>query len=245
MLDPGGGVESWLRVVWLSGKTTVSEVVDGVLAQLVERLVRNEKVRSSSLLGSTILHPEYNGKPGRKLPSRSTKTPAIAFGISFAKKEIQTAMKSKSSPWKMILLVGLVTLVGYVMVFSWVENRRRKNGPWEFIFTQSDNSPALLVNHAKLGLTNIMIVFRDAIAPTNEPQTIQFKHGQVAPFDLPFGKCVFLDTLFLPGSVTCEMFGHEIQFLPRTMTIDRVERPWQTGEKILLTNQPSATLPAN
>src|SRR6266850_8512632 len=27
---------------------------DGVLAQLVERLVRNEKVRSSSLLGSTI-----------------------------------------------------------------------------------------------------------------------------------------------------------------------------------------------
>ena len=29
--------------------------MDGVLAQLVERLVRNEKVRSSSLLGSTIL----------------------------------------------------------------------------------------------------------------------------------------------------------------------------------------------
>jgi hypothetical protein len=28
--------------------------MDGVLAQLVERLVRNEKVRSSSLLGSTI-----------------------------------------------------------------------------------------------------------------------------------------------------------------------------------------------
>jgi hypothetical protein len=29
------------------------ELVVGVLAQLVERLVRNEKVRSSSLLGST------------------------------------------------------------------------------------------------------------------------------------------------------------------------------------------------
>jgi hypothetical protein len=31
--------------------------VAGVLAQLVERLVRNEKVRSSSLLGSTSHHP--------------------------------------------------------------------------------------------------------------------------------------------------------------------------------------------
>ena len=33
--------------------------MDGVLAQLVERLVRNEKVRSSSLLGST--NPETFG----------------------------------------------------------------------------------------------------------------------------------------------------------------------------------------
>ena len=36
-------------------KMGASELVDGVLAQLVERLVRNEKVRSSSLLGSTSL----------------------------------------------------------------------------------------------------------------------------------------------------------------------------------------------
>jgi hypothetical protein len=35
-------------------KAGPSTMVDGVVAQLVERLVRNEKVRSSSLLGSTI-----------------------------------------------------------------------------------------------------------------------------------------------------------------------------------------------
>lgn len=145
----------------------------------------------------------------------------------------------------MFALVALVTLLVYVAVFSWVENKRRKNGPWEITFAQVDNSPALLVNHAKLGLTNITIVFPNAPAPTNELKTVRFRHGQIAPFDLPFGKCIFLDTLYLPGTVTCEVFGHEIQILPRTMTIDRVERPWQAGEKILLTNLPSATLPAN
>ena len=145
----------------------------------------------------------------------------------------------------MFLSVGFVTLIVYIAVFSWVENKRRMNGPWEITFTQVDNSPALLINHTKLGLTNISIIFPDAPTPTNELKTIRFQHGQIAPFDLPFGKCIFLDTLYLPGTVTCEVFGHQIQILPRTMTIDRVERPWSSGEKILLTNRPSATLPAN
>lgn len=145
----------------------------------------------------------------------------------------------------MFLAVGLVTVIGYALIFSWIENRRRKNGPWEMTFTQVDNSPALLINHQKIGLTNVTIVFTEAGAPTNLPQTVSFPHGKVAPFELPFGTCIFLDTLYLPGTVTCEMFGHRIQILPRTMTIDRVERPWSPGEKILLTNRPSATLPAN
>ena len=145
----------------------------------------------------------------------------------------------------MFLSVGLITLIVYVVVFSWVENKRRNNGPWEITFTQSDSSPALLINHTKLGLTNVTIILPGAIAPANLPQTVRFEHGRVAPFDLPFGKCIFLDTLYLPGTVTCEVFGHEIQILPRTMTIDHVERPWQSGEKILLTNRPSVTLPAN
>ena len=41
----------------------------GVLAQLVERLVRNEKVRGSNPLGSTSLRLERSGK--RRLPRRS------------------------------------------------------------------------------------------------------------------------------------------------------------------------------
>lgn len=154
-------------------------------------------------------------------------------------------MPPQTSPWKMFLLVGLVTLIGYAAVFSWMENNRHKDGPWEITFTQASNSPALLVSHAKLGLTNITIVFPDAIATNHAPQTIRFEHGRVAPFDLPFGKCVFLDTLFLPGTVTMDAFGHLIQVMPRTLTIDRSEHAWLPGEKILLTNRPSATLAPN
>ena len=40
-----------------------SGFVVGVLAQLVERLVRNEKVRSSSLLGSTIFQVDLLMQP--------------------------------------------------------------------------------------------------------------------------------------------------------------------------------------
>jgi len=145
----------------------------------------------------------------------------------------------------MFLLVGFISLFGYIAVFSWMENNRRKDGPWEITFTQVDNSPALLVSHKKLGLTNITIVFHDAITTTNAPLTFRFEHGRVAPFDLPYGKCVFLDTLYLPGTVAMEAFGHSIQVLPRTLTIDRVERPWISREKILLTNRPPATLTPN
>jgi hypothetical protein len=150
-----------------------------------------------------------------------------------------------SLPFKTLAIVGLVTLIVYIAVFSLVEGNRRKDGPWELTFTQVDDTPALRINQTKLNLTNITILFAAALAPTNLPQTIRFQHGQVAPLDLPFGKCVFLDTLYLPGTVTCEMFGHEIQLLPRTLTIDRVEHPWASGEKILLTNRISATLPAH
>jgi hypothetical protein len=54
--------ESSVHAIWCCvtgpflAKLRRSELVVGVLAQLVERLVRNEKVRSSSLLGSTNHH---------------------------------------------------------------------------------------------------------------------------------------------------------------------------------------------
>ena len=111
-------------------------------------------------------------------------------------------------------------------------------------FTEVADVPAIVVNQPALQLTNITIVFGGAAAPTNLPQTVAFEHGRAAPFALPFGKCVFVDAIFLPGTATCEIFGHEIQLLPRTLTIDRVEHPWRSGEKIFLAERAPVIVPA-
>jgi hypothetical protein len=153
--------------------------------------------------------------------------------------------KTKSpAPWKPILIVFLVTLLGYVAVFNWIEHGRRKSGPWQMTFTEVAGVPAIVINQPALQLTNITIVFSGTPPSTNRPQTVAFEHGRPAPFDLPFGKCVFVDAIFLPGTATCEIFSHEIQLLPRTLTIDRVEHPWRSGEKIFLPSRPSVTFPA-
>lgn len=151
----------------------------------------------------------------------------------------------KSDPiWKQVIVVFGCVLVGYLVVFYFIEHQRRKDGPWQATFTQVDGLPALIVNHPKSHRTNITIAFVDAPVPTNLPQTVLFEHGRPAPFALPFGHCVFIDAMYVPGTAVCEIFGHQIQLMPRVLTIDKVERPWKSGEKILLTNQPPATLPA-
>lgn len=147
--------------------------------------------------------------------------------------------------WKQILAVFLCALVGYLVVFYFIEHQRRKSGPWRMTFTTLDGWPAVRVSQPSLHLTNVTIAFVNAVAPTNLPQTVTFEHGRPAPFDLPFGQCVFIDALYLPGTAVCELFGHQIQLLPRVLTLDGIERPWRSGEKILLTNRPSATLPAH
>ena len=137
--------------------------------------------------------------------------------------------------WKRLLLVFLLALIGYAAVFSWIEHRRRVKGPWQVTFTTVGGNHAIIVNQPTLQITNLSIVFEGAKSETNPNQTVIFEHGRAAPFDLPFGKCVFLDQLFLPGTVVCDLFGHEIQLLPRALTIDRVDHPWHSTSTITLT----------
>ena len=36
--------------------------------------------------------------------------------------------------------------------------------------------------------------------------------------------------MFLPGVVTMNLLGHEIELMPRTLVIDKKEIPWSTKE---------------
>ena len=60
------------------------------------------------------------------------------------------------------------------------------------------------------------------------------------PYEVPFGNCVFMDTTFLPGTITFQLFGHEIELLPRVLVIDRQEHPWRPDTAIALPRQPAA-----
>lgn len=135
---------------------------------------------------------------------------------------------------RFLLALGLA-VVAYGVCFALIHHRRTANGPWQVTFTGEAGVPILVVNQDKLGIAGARIVFPGQVAPTNAAQTIRFDQAKPVPFDLPFGRCVFLDPLFLPGTVALEAFGHELQLLPRVLTIDREERAWCSGETIVLT----------
>ncbi len=133
-----------------------------------------------------------------------------------------------------VLLIFVLVLIGYFAVFKWIEHRRVARGPWAVTFTAEARMPVLIVNQPKLDIHDVRIVFADELVGTNAAQTVEFSGPRVVPFDVPFGRCVFYDPLFLPGTVALELYGHEVQLLPRVLTIDKVEHAWRSGETIRL-----------
>ena len=61
-------------------------------------------------------------------------------------------------------------------------------------------------------------------------------------FTVPFGECIYQDLMFLPGVVTMNLLGHEIELMPRTLVIDKKEVPWSTpGSRIVVPSSAEGT----
>ena len=134
-----------------------------------------------------------------------------------------------------------IALVLYVVFYTWIENRRTHKGPWAVTFTNDQSgAPELLINQPSLAITNLQIMFPGETARTNA--TLSFRTPQQVPWDLPYGKCVFMDTTFLPGTITIDLFGHEIELIPRVLTIDQKEIPW-VSNKIISVARTNAIAP--
>ena len=144
---------------------------------------------------------------------------------------------------KHITYAFLLALVAYVVCYAAIEHRRTRNGPWQITFQRSnDGAPALLINQPRLSITNVQVRFTGDTAPAPMAAVnVDFQEAQPVPFEVPFGKCVFLDTTFLPGTVAFQLFGHEIELLPRVLIIDRQEHPWRPGSIVNL--QPASPGP--
>lgn len=143
-------------------------------------------------------------------------------------------MKPVSLP-KQLALAFLVALALYAGAFYLIEHHRTRQGPWEVMFAGgAPGPPRIVINQPKLGIADVKIVFAGGRSTFPGPTAMTFGEARPVPFGVPLGKCVFLDTTSLPGTVVLSLFGHEIQLLPRVLTINRQEHPWHSGETITL-----------
>jgi hypothetical protein len=152
----------------------------------------------------------------------------------------------RDNPAKHFIVAFIIALLGYVFVFYFIENRRTRKGPWQVTFTNSPaGDAAIVINQPALSISNVQIEFLGAITNYQSPITnhLIFNQPKPVPYDVPFGKCAFMDTTFQPGTLTFQFFGHEIELLPRVLVLDRQEHAWKPGEIIALKTLISTNAP--
>ena len=125
----------------------------------------------------------------------------------------------------------LLAIVIYVGGYSLDQHLRSRRGPWRVTFTaEPSGAPAIVVDQPALGISNLKIVFNGEAASKGSA-TVAF---DIPQRPVPVGKVKFEDLTYLPGTVTLELFGHEIEMIPRTLFINRLEHPWRSNTTITL-----------
>jgi hypothetical protein len=150
----------------------------------------------------------------------------------------------RDNPARHFIFAFAIALLGYMLVYHFIENRRTRKGPWQVTFTNNPaGTPAIIINQPALSISDVQIQFLDPSTNHELPITnyqspvtnrLLFSQPRPVPYDVPFGKCVFMDTTFQPGTLTFQFFGHEIELLPRVLVLDRREHAWKSGQIIAL-----------
>jgi hypothetical protein len=140
----------------------------------------------------------------------------------------------QSGIWKHVALAALMALGLYAAAYWAIEHRRTRNGPWQLTFSMGERGePIVQADQPQLGVRGMQLVFERHPTTTDvQRQRIVVQQPQPTPFDLPFGRCIYLDLTFLPGVVTCDFFGHEVEFMPRTLVVDKHEIPWKPNQTV-------------
>jgi hypothetical protein len=135
----------------------------------------------------------------------------------------QFGWKHKTKGTSEALHPAVSARVGWLHFFyQTIEHRRTRKGSWQVSFTRGTaGAPTLLIAQPRPAITNVQISFSGETLPVTTSQstitTLCFAQPRPVPYEVPFGKCVFMDTTFLPGTITFELFGHEIELLPRAL----------------------------
>jgi hypothetical protein len=139
---------------------------------------------------------------------------------------------------KDLLVTFVIAVVLYVGFYSWDRHMRLRKGPWEVAFvSDGKGAPAIVINEPKLNISNVRIeLMGEQISAVSSAVIFDEPSKRV-----PFGTLVFDDLMYQPGTVTLNLFGHEIELLPRTLIVNKKQIPWSSGTVIQL--QPEQKLP--
>lgn len=141
----------------------------------------------------------------------------------------------RDNPAKHFIFAFVIALVGYIIVYHFIEHRRTRKGPWQVTFTNTPSGNAeIIINQASLDISNVQIQFTNSTLTNFSAMTYWFSQPKRVPYEVSFGRCVFMDTTFLPGTITFQLYGHEIELLPRVLILDRQEHKWVSGESVVL-----------
>jgi hypothetical protein len=126
----------------------------------------------------------------------------------------------------------VAALVVYVGFYSCDAHLRTRKGPWVVEFTQTTNQePLLVISQEGLGIKNVRVVL-EGDTVTNAAGVLRFEHP--ARLGTPYGRVRFHDLTYLPGTITLDVYGHEIELLPRTLFLNTKEVPWRNDSVFVL-----------
>jgi hypothetical protein len=124
----------------------------------------------------------------------------------------------------------IIALVGYVFFYSCDARLRTRKGAWMVRFEANTNGEPVLVILQPWHKINTQILLRGEQA-TNTPGVVEFKDPK--HLETPFGRVRFHDLTYLPGTVTLDVYGHEVELLPRTLVLNTKEVGWTNGSYVL------------
>jgi len=134
--------------------------------------------------------------------------------------------------WRHLATAGALALIFYVAGFWWIEHRRTAKGPWRIEFRSDPGGrPSLEIRQGRLGIWERLSFPDDTAGRRNVAEWVEFKEART---NVPLGELLMQDALYLPGTITLRLCGHQIEVLPRTLIVDGQEHAWKTGEEVMV-----------
>jgi hypothetical protein len=151
-------------------------------------------------------------------------------------------MKNSVVSWKSVAVTFVLALAFYLLAWSWMTRWQTGRGPWQVAFATNDlGVPRIVVQQPALGISNVVVTFPgEMLFDTNATGIVHFARPQQKT---PFGRVVFDDLMRQPGTLTLDLFGHEVELIPARLTVNRQPLLWTNNAVLELS--PTNKLPAD